>query len=114
MDQQPAPPRDRLRRRQAGRRLIKVGLAFVAAVLVVDALVGDRGLMETFRARRRHQELRGTIDELKRENSRMRTEAKRLREDPLKIEEVARRELGLIRPGEILVIVRDVPPAKGN
>lgn len=114
MNQQSAPPRDRLRKRQAGRRLIKVGIAFVAVVLVVDALVGDRGLMETFRARRRHLELQGTINQLKRDNSRLRTEAKSLREDPRTIEAVARQELGLIRPGEILVIVRDVPPAKGN
>jgi cell division protein FtsB len=35
-----------------------------------------------------------------------------LKEDPAAIEEVARRELGLIKPGERLFILKDVPPAK--
>ena len=39
-------------------------------------------------------------------------QARRLREDPPAIEEIARRELGLIRPGERVFIVKDVPPAK--
>ena len=43
--------------------------------------------------------------------ARLRDTARRLREDPATIEEVARRELGLIKPGEQLFIVRDVVPA---
>jgi cell division protein FtsB len=35
-----------------------------------------------------------------------------LREDPNAIEELARRELGLIRPGETLFIIKDIPPPK--
>jgi hypothetical protein len=36
-----------------------------------------------------------------------------LREDRTTIEAVARKELGLIRPGEVLVYVHDIkPPAK--
>ena len=38
----------------------------------------------------------------------MREEARRLREDPSAIEELARQELGLIKPGEKLFIVKDV------
>ena len=34
--------------------------------------------------------------------------ARRLREDPAAIEEQARRELGLIKPGEVLFIVNDI------
>jgi cell division protein FtsB len=34
-----------------------------------------------------------------------------LREEPAAIEEEARRELGLIKPGETLFIVKEVPPA---
>ena len=42
------------------------------------------------------------------ENARLREEARRLREDPSAIEEIARRELGLIVPGEKLFILKDV------
>jgi len=35
-------------------RLLNYVLAFVTVVLVVDALVGDKGLLDTLRARRQH------------------------------------------------------------
>ena len=38
----------------------------------------------------------------------LRDMARRLREDPAAIEEQARRELGLIKPGEVLFIVKDL------
>ena len=42
------------------------------------------------------------------ENAELREAARRLREDPDAVEEQARRELGLIKPGEMLFIVKDV------
>ena len=41
----------------------------------------------------------------------LRALARRLREDPAMIEDLARRELGLIRPGEKLFIIREIAPA---
>jgi len=80
----------------------------VAAVVVVDAIVGDRGLVAMLRARRQYDELTATIQRQKAENGRLREEARRLRDDPSAIEELARRELGLIRPGEKVFIVKDL------
>ncbi len=45
------------------------------------------------------------------ENQRLREQARRYREDPVTIEELARKDLGLIKPGEKLFIIRDLPPA---
>ena len=42
------------------------------------------------------------------DNAELREMARRLREDPAAIEEQARRELGLIKPGEVLFIVKDI------
>ncbi len=81
-------------------------------MIVLDALVGDRGLMATLRARREYHELAGTIANQRSENARLADQAKRLRDDPRAIEEVARRELGLIRPGEKVFILKDVGPPK--
>ena len=81
---------------------------FVASVLLVNALVGDRGLMQTIRARRANAAAAGNLLKLKQENARLRDQARRLRNDPRTIESVARGELGLVRPGEILVTVKDV------
>ncbi len=82
-----------------------------AAVVVVDAIVGEQGLLATLRARREYEQLAATIERQRAENSRLREEARRLREDPAAIEEIARRELGLIRRGEKVIILKDLPPA---
>jgi cell division protein FtsB len=94
------------------RRIVHWLLVFAASVIVVDGLVGDRGLLAMLRARREYDELSSTINRQRIENARLREEARRLREDPRAIEEVARRELGLIRPGEKVFIIKDVTPSK--
>ena len=97
------------RAQAAARRtkIVQVAILAVAAVITIDALVGEKGLLQTFRAKREHARLVGSINALRHDNARLRDHARRLREDPATIEEVARRELGLVKPGEILVIVRD-------
>ena len=92
------------------RRIVQLLLMFFGAVIVVDALVGDQGLLAMLRARRQHAELAAAIAGQKAENARLREEVRRLTEDPAAIEEVARRELGLIRPGEKVFIIRDLKP----
>ena len=92
--------------------MVRLLLLFVAVVLVVDALVGDRGLIAMRDARRQHDELSAAIARQRAENARLREEARRLKEDPAAIEEIARRDLGLIRPGEKVFIVKDLPPPK--
>jgi cell division protein FtsB len=82
-------------------------LVFVTLVLVINALVGERGLMETLRARRQHQELVASIERLRAENARLREEVRLLNSDPGTIEALARQELGLIKPGEMLFIIKD-------
>jgi cell division protein FtsB len=100
-----APPAAR------GRRVLAWLVLFLACVLMVNAVIGDRGLLDTLRARREYEELSASIARLRHENARLRSEARRLQEDPDAIEDLARRELGLIRPGETLFIIRDRQPA---
>ncbi len=92
------------------RRIVHLILGFIAVLVIVDALVGDRGLVAMLRARRQYDELAARIAQERAENARLREEARRLREDPAAIEEAARRDLGLIRPGEKVFIIKDVPP----
>ena len=92
------------------RRGLQLLLVFFASVVMVDALVGDRGLLAMLRARHQHRELAASVARQRAENTRLREEARRLKEDPATIEEIARRELGLIRPGEKLFIIRDLQP----
>ena len=114
----PTPPP--LRRRKAPEaapsplraRLLNYVLGFVTVVLVVDALIGDKGLIDTLRARRQHEALAAALAQKRQENSRLREEVRRLKEDPGAIEALARQDLGLMREGEVLFIIRDVPPAR--
>lgn len=92
------------------RRILQLLTLFVAAVIVVDALVGERGLLAMMRKRQQFDELATSIARQKSENAQLREEARRLREDPSAIEEIARRDLGLIRPGEKVFIIKDVTP----
>lgn len=92
------------------RRIVHVILIFVASVILVDALVGDRGLLATVRARREYDELAATIARERADNAHLRDEVRRLNEDPAAIEEIARRDLGLMKPGETVFIVKDVTP----
>jgi cell division protein FtsB len=96
------------------RRTIHILLVFVTVVLVVDALVGDKGLMQTIRARRQHRELAASLDDLRRRNTGLRENIRRLREDPSAIEALARKELGLLRPGELLFIIKDADRPSGS
>ena len=89
------------------RRTIHLLLLFITAVLVVDALVGDKGLMETIRARRQHRGAASALEDLRRRNAVLRENIRQLREDPGTIEALARKELGLVRPREVLFIVKD-------
>ena len=94
--------------RSRGRRVVEYLLLGVGVVLVVDALVGDKGLVDTIRARRQHQALAAALAQKRQENARLRENIRRLKEDPGAIESLAREELGLMREGEVLFIVRDV------
>ena len=76
-------------------------------MLVADALVGEKGFMETLRARKQYAELAASVQHLREENARLREAGRRLREDPATIEAIAREELGLLRPGEVLFILKD-------
>jgi cell division protein FtsB len=101
-------------RRRGRRRAVQYLLVFVGCVLVIDALVGDKGLVQMMKKREEYRALEQTLTRARSENARLRDEAQRLKEDPAAVEEIARRELGLIKPGEKLFIIRDVGPADGD
>jgi cell division protein FtsB len=89
------------------RRAVHLLLVFVTLVLVVDALIGEKGLMQSMRARQEYLENAAALATLRRDNAKLRDEKRRLTEDPATIESVARERLGLIRPGEVVFILKD-------
>jgi len=94
--------------RRVGRRALRYLVVLVCAVVLVDALAGDKGLLAMLKARREYRALEQALAQAKDENVRLRDEARRLRDDPTAVEDLARRDLGLIRPGEKLFVIRDI------
>lgn len=97
---------------QRQQKLLRYVLLFVSAAFMVNALVGDNGLLATVKARRQYAALQREVNALREENQREKIEMDRLKHDPTAIEDEARKDLGLIKPGETLVIVKDAQPAK--
>ncbi len=102
----PPPPQSR------GRRIVQYTLLAIGSIFFLDALVGEKGLVELVKARQDFRGLETSLLRIRGENARLREEARLLREDADTIEKVARERLGLIKPGEKLFILKDVPPVK--
>jgi cell division protein FtsB len=111
----PASPRRRARTgaevRRNRRRALGYAFFGLAVVLMVNALVGENGLIAGLRAQREYESMMSDVIRLRLENQQLREQARRLRDDPAAIEETARRDLGLVRSGETLVIVHDIKTA---
>jgi cell division protein FtsB len=92
-------------------RAVQYLLVFLGSVLVIDALVGDKGVLQMLKKRQELRALDQAVADARARNAQMRDEVKRIKTDPTAIEEIARKDLGLIKPGEKLFIIRDAPPA---
>lgn len=111
----PQSPTPDLRRGRRGSNTIVLALAFIVCFLVVDSIVGERGLIALVRAREQHSELGRDVARARAENDELREAIRRLNDDPTALEELARRDQGMIKPGEKLFIIRDVPsPARSH
>ncbi len=114
-----APARPRARRRLVGieahqrrQSRIRYGLLFISAAFMINALVGDNGMLATMKARKQAQTIQRQLNALREDNQRLKVEMTRLKNDPSAVEEEARKNLGLIRPGETLVVIKDAQPTK--
>ena len=75
-------------------------------MLVLNALLGERGLLAGLRADRHYAELSSSVVDLQMENTRLRSLVDQLRDEPDVIGSIARRELGWFLEGERLFIVK--------
>ena len=95
--------------RERRRRAITWAFSIALGVLLINALVGEGGYLATLRAHRDEAALQSAVARIRTENRRLQEERDRLEHDPAALEEAARERLGLIRPGETLVIIKDAP-----
>jgi cell division protein FtsB len=74
---------------------------FLVAMMALTVW-GERGLSAVWRKQHDIVRLVQEIEAIKHENSQLGREIQRLRSDMLYIEKLAREELGLVRPGELV------------
>ena len=90
----------------AAKRTRKRRLVFVAAVLVIlivtPSVVGKKSLVKVFQMSKTRTELQQEINRLRQVNEEIAREIQTLVHNPSQVEAIAREDLGLVRPGEIV------------
>jgi cell division protein FtsB len=89
-----------------GRHLLVI---FVVVLLVHDVF-GPHGFLVMRRKQQEIQKVNATLDQLNKENAALEEQIKDLKTDPQTIRKIAREELGLAQPGEIVIKLPSPPP----
>jgi cell division protein FtsB len=80
--------------------------------MVLDGIAGERGWIANQRDRQLLERAARELAAKQRENADLKDLRDRLqKQDPATMEDLARRELGLIRPGEKVFTIKDAPRA---
>ncbi len=85
--------------RQYGRVL----LGLLLLILLVHDIFGTHGYLAMRRTQQEIKKVSAGRDQLNKENLQLRQEVRELKTDPRKIEKIARDELGLAKPGEVII-----------
>lgn len=97
--------------RRNARKIL--GVAFLA--LLIHDIFGPHGVIAMRRTQNEIKQIREQIGKLNEENKSLAAEVNSLKTDPKAIERIAREEMGLARPGELIFRLPDPPrptPAK--
>lgn len=91
---------------QYGRHLLVI---FVVVLLVHD-IFGQHGYLVMRRKQQEIRKVNAELDRLNKENAALEQNVKDLKTDPQTIRKIAREELGLAKPGEIIIKLPAQPP----
>lgn len=80
-------------------------------LLIVQDVFGTHGVLAMHHSEKQAAELRNQIHQLDQENRKLQDRVERLKTDPAAIERIAREEMGLARPGEMIF---PLPPRPGD
>ncbi len=95
---------------QRAWRRVGIGACVVTILaLAVMEFVGENGYWARRERRQQVQDLREDIQNLQQDNERLAQQVQDLRSDPRAIEEMAREQLRLARPGEFIVNLQPNP-----
>jgi cell division protein FtsB len=85
------------------RRLIFLTLSFlVFFYLIISLIFGDMGLIKYMELNKKRAELENQIKQIEIENKNLRSDIRKLKEDPFYMEKHAREDFNLARPDEYI------------
>lgn len=90
------------------KRILLLILCFFL-ILGFLTFFGEKGIFHLFRLKKELVRLRGANAEMEKENAKLKEDVERLKHEKRTIEEIARKELGMVKEGEI--IYQFDPPA---
>jgi len=88
----------------ARTRAVRAGFWVIAGLLLLNLLFGDMGVLAGIRQRRAASQLRSDVGSLQVDHDALASDIQALNSNPFRIETIAREELGLARPGEIIFL----------
>ena len=98
------------RNRPSLLRHLRLAILFLL-VLVVASVMGNRSLLRLYQMHRDRAALEREIEQLTAANTSLAEEVRTFRTDPARVEAIAREELGLVKPGELVYEFRStIPP----
>ncbi len=92
------------------RRHARTTLGVVVFALLVQDIFGAHGFLAMRRTQKEIGRLRQEITQVTAENRDLAVQVKALKSDPRMIERIAREEMGLARPGELIFRLPAPPP----
>lgn len=84
------------------RRRASALLGIALAALLIHDVFGEHGFLAMRRARMEAEKLQQEIQQINADNVRLAEEVQALKNDPRIIERIAREEMGLAKPGELI------------
>ena len=93
------------------RRNLSWFIAAALALLLLQDVFGNHGVLAMRRSEQEAREVQRQINQMNEENRQLEQRVKALKTDPQAIERIAREEMGLARPGEYIF---KIPPKAGD
>jgi len=91
------------------RRNLSWFVAAALALLLLQDVFGNHGVLAMRRSQQEAREVQRQIDQMNEENRQLEAKVKALKTDPQAIERIAREEMGLARPGEYIFKIQPKP-----
>jgi cell division protein FtsB len=84
------------------KKRILVIILFLSLIFGFFTVFGDKGILHLFRFQKELARIKEANAKMEEENRKLREEVKRLQVEKRYIEEIARKELGMVKEGEVI------------